>query len=107
VSRTELSEEIDRIVSSFPAADADKLSAMKSLIEQAAYETLYLQKLNAQAMETGLVEIHPEQATLQRALPVSAEIARHSAALTNIMDKLCKHLSVFDEGDDDDLEEFR
>lgn len=103
----ELLTEINRLRDEFPSANANKLKALESLIEQAAYETLYLKSLNDQAIKTGLVEFHPENAKLQRALPISNEISRHSAALTNIMDKLMKHLAVEVDDEDDELDEYK
>ena len=102
---SELSAEINRLKAEFAGADDNKLKALDALIEQAAYERLYLRKLNLQAIDTGLVEVHPDNPKLQRALPVSGEIAKHSATLTNIMDKLLKHLSISVE-EDDDLEDY-
>mgnify|MGYP000931474864 FL=1 len=89
---SELSNEINRLKAEFPGADKNKLNALESLIEQAAYERIYLNQLNKQAMLTGLIKFHPDNPQLQQTLPVSAAIAKHSAALTNIMDKLMKHL---------------
>jgi hypothetical protein len=103
---SELSAEINRLKAEFASADENKIRALEGLIEQAAYERLYLKKLNQQAIETGLVEIHPENPKLQRTLPISGEIARHSAALTNIMDKLMKHLAVPIDDEDDELGEY-
>ncbi len=102
----ELLAEINRLKAEFAGADENKLRALEGLIEQAAYERLYLKQLNEQAIATGLIQFHPENAKLQRPLPVSAEIARHSAALTNILDKLCKHLAVGQDDDDDELSEY-
>ena len=104
--QVELKTEIARLKKEFINADESKLKALEGLIEQAAYERLYLKQLNVQALSTGLVEFHPENAKLQRNLPVSAEIARHSAALTNIMDKLMKHLSTGDSEEEDGLGEY-
>lgn len=101
-----LLKEIERLKKEFSNADPSKLRALEGLIEQAAFERLYLQQLNNQALKTGLVEFHPENAKLQRPLPVSHEITRHSTALTNIMDKLVKHLIVTDEGDEEGLDEY-
>lgn len=98
--------EIERIKGQFPGADENKLQAMEGLIEQAAYERLFLIQLNKQALESGLVEFHPENAKLQRQLPIANTIAKHSAAYTNIMDKLMKHLAVEDDWEDDGLDEF-
>lgn len=103
---SELSAEIDRLKQEFDGADEKKLSALEGLIEQAAFERIYLKRLNEQAIITGLVEFHPENAKLQRTLPISGEIAKHSAALTNIMDKLMKHLAVGQDEDDDGLDEY-
>ena len=101
-----LSAEIERLKKEFAGADENKIRALEGLIEQAAYERLYLKKLNAQAIETGLVEFHPENAKLQRALPISGEIAKHSATLTNILDKLCRHLAVPIDDEDDGLADY-
>ena len=106
MGNSELLKEIDRIKAEFVGADENKLRVLEGLIEQAAFERLYLKRLNGRALETGLVEFHPENAKLQRSLPVSQEIARHSAALTNIMDKLLKHLSSQADDEDDDLLEY-
>ena len=106
MSSAELAKEIDRLKEQFPSADKNKLQALESLIEQAAYEKLYLKQLNEQALKSGLIEFHPENAKLQRTLPISNEIAKHSAALTNIMDKLMKHLAVEQDDYDDGLDEY-
>lgn len=106
VGNSELLKEIDRIKAEFVGADENKLRVLEGLIEQAAFERLYLKRLNGRALETGLVEFHPENTKLQRTLPVSAEIARHSAALTNIMDKLMKHLHVAVDEDDEGLGDY-
>lgn len=106
MSNAEIAKEIDRIKELFPNADENKLLAMESLIEQAAYSRLYLKKLNEQALVSGLVEFHPENAKLQRVLPISNEIAKHTASLTNIMDKLMKHLAVESDDWDDGLDEY-
>ena len=106
VSSTELSAEIDRLKQKFAGADENKLEALEGMIEQAAYERIYLKRLNEQAIVSGLVEFHPENAKLQRTLPISGEIAKHSASYSNIMDKLMKHLAVDDDGEDDDLGDY-
>jgi hypothetical protein len=103
---TELSAEISRLKAEFAGADENKIRALEGLIEQAAYERIYLKRLNEQAIVTGLVQFHPENAKLQRPLPISAEIARHSAALTNILDKLMKHLGIPLDDDDDGLSDY-
>ena len=106
MSNAEISKEIKKLKSLFPHADENKLIALEGLIEQAAYTKLYLKKLNEQAIVSGLVEFHPENAKLQRTLPISNEIAKHSASLTNIMDKLMKHLAVDGDDEDDGLDEY-
>ncbi len=106
MANTELSAEIDRLKAKFAAADENKLDVLDALIVQAAHERIYLKRLNEQALVSGLVEFHPENAKLQRTLPISGEIAKHSAALTNIMDKLMKHLAVEVDDEDDGLSEY-
>jgi hypothetical protein len=106
MGNTELSAEIDRLKQEFAGADENKIHALEGLIEQAAYERIYLKRLNERAIKTGLVQFNPENAKLQRALPISGEIARHSAALTNIMDKLLKHLGTDQEDEDDGLSDY-
>lgn len=106
MSNAELTKEINNLKGLFPGADENKLKALEGLIEQAAYSRLYLKELNKQAIISGLIEFHPENAKLQRTLPISNEIAKHSASLTNIMDKLLKHLSVDLDDEDDDLDEY-
>lgn len=102
----ELKTEIDRLRAKFSGADENKLEALGAMIEQAAYETLYLKRLNEQAIVTGLVKVHPDNPSIQQTLPVSGEIAKHAAALSNIMDKLMKHLSAEQDDGDDGLGEF-
>lgn len=103
----ELSKEIEKIKESFPNADTDKVKALIGLIEQAAHEKIYLKRLNGQAMITGLVKIHPKNPTIQKVLPVSNEITKHSATLTNIMNQLMKHLAVEkDDEEDEELNEY-
>lgn len=102
----ELLKEIGDLKSYFPGADDNKIKALEGLIEQAAYEQIYLRQLNKQALKSGLIEFHPENPKLQRSLPISNEIAKHSATLTNIMDKLIKHLAVNIDDDDEDLNEY-
>jgi phosphoribosyl-dephospho-CoA transferase len=106
VGNQELTAEIERLKAEFAGADESKMKALEALIEQAAYERLYLKRLNEQALITGLVKIHPENAMLQKTLPIAGVIAKHSAALTNIMDKLMKHLTVEQDEDDDGLDEY-
>ena len=106
MENTELLKEITDLISYFPWADDNKIKALEGLIEQAACERIYLRQLNKQALKSGLIEFHPENAKIQRALPISNEIAKHSAALTNIMDKLIKHLAVNIDDDDEDLNEY-
>lgn len=103
---SDIAAEIARIKEQFAGADENKLKALEGLIEQAAYERLFLIQLNRQALESGLIEVHPENAKLQRQLPIANTIAKHSAAYTNIMDKLLKHLAVDDDWEDDELDEF-
>lgn len=102
----ELSAEIDRLKARFVGADENKLEALSAMIEQAAYETLYLKRLNEQAIVTGLVKIHPDNPAIQQTLPVSGEISKHSAALTNILDKLMKHLGAQAEDPDGGLDDY-
>lgn len=102
----ELVGEIERLKAEFTNADEGKLRALESVIEQAACERIYLKRLNETALITGLVKVHPEDPLRQKSLPISAEIARHSATLTNIMDKLMKHLAVEQEDDDEDLSDY-
>lgn len=102
----ELTTEINRLKAEFAGADDNKLRALDALIQQAAYETIYLRRLNEQAIVTGLVQFHPDNPKMQRTLPISGEIAKHSAALTNIMDKLIKHLGTAAEDDDDGLGDY-
>lgn len=106
MENAEIANEIMRLKSLFPNADENKMLALEGLIEQAAYLRIYLKKLNEQAIISGLVESHPENAKLQRALPVSGEITKHSATLTSIMDKLMKHLAVDSDFEDDGLDEY-
>lgn len=106
MGNAELLKEIDRIKEQFAGADENKMKALEGLIEQAAYERIYLKRLNEKAIISGLVEFHPENAKLQRTLPISNEIAKHSASLTNIMDKLMKHLAVDMDDEDDGLDEY-
>lgn len=106
MSNPELSAEIDRLKKKFEGADENKLERFEGMIEQAAYERVYLKGLNKQAIVSGLVEFHPENAKIQRTLPISVEIARHSACYSNIMDKLEKHLGVDGDDEDDGLDEY-
>lgn len=103
---SEISREIQRLKEEFADADESKLRVLDSLIVQAAHERVYLDRLNAQALETGLVKFHPQNAAIQQSLPVSGEISKHSAALTNIMDKLMKHLAVSKEEEDESLSDY-
>jgi hypothetical protein len=106
VGNAELLAEINRLKSEFKGADENKMSVLEGLIEQAACERIYLKRLNEQAIVSGLIEFHPENAKLQRTLPISGEIAKHSASYTNIMDKLMKHLGVSQEDDDEGLSDY-
>ena len=101
---SELLVEVDRLKAEFAAAGDDKIRKLEGLFEQAAFERIYLRRLNEKAVISGLVEFHPENALKQRSLPVSGEIARHAAALTNIMDKLMKHCDIDFDPDDEGLD---
>lgn len=102
----ELLAEIERLKAKLSGADENKLEALGAMIEQAAYETLYLRRLNQQAIITGLVKVHPDNMSIQQTLPVSSEIAKHAAALSNIMDKLMKHLAVEQDDEDEGLGDY-
>lgn len=106
MKNNELTTEIDRLLTEFAGADESKIRALEGLIEQAAYERIYLKRLNETAIITGLVKYHPDDPQRQKVLPVSGEITKHSASLTNIMDKLMKHLATTDEGDDEGLGDY-
>lgn len=103
---SELSIEIERLKAEFKSADENKIKALDALIEQAAYERIYLKTLNEQAIVSGLVDFNPNNNKLQKTLPVSAEIAKHSATLTNITDKLMKYLSSGQEDEDEGLSDY-
>lgn len=103
---SELSQEKKRLREQFPNADQYKLNALDGLLEQAAYEKLYLKKLNKQAMVTGLIKVHPDNPGLQQVLPISNEITKHSATLTNIMNQLMKHLSIESDEWEDGLDDY-
>lgn len=106
VKQIELTNEINRLKEQFAGSDNNKLNAMEALIEQAAYERIYLRRLNNQALITGLVKVHPNNPEIQQILPVSGEITKHSATLTSITDKLMKYLAVDSEEKDDGLGEY-
>lgn len=101
-----LQSEIDRLKQKFTGADENKLDALDGMIEQAAYERLYLKRLNEQALASGLVKFDPKDSTRQRTLPVSGEIAKHAACLTNILDKLARHLAASTDEDDEGLDDY-
>ena len=107
MSNDELLQEIERLKAQFPAAEENKLNALEALIEQAAFERLYLKKLNEQAMVSGLLKVHPNNPAIQQSLPVSNEISKHSAALVNIMTRLMRFLTVEQDDEDDDLDEYQ
>ena len=102
----ELQAEIDRLMKQFSGAEPAAVEILFALIEQAAQETIYLRRLNGIAGKTGLVKIHPDHLEIQKTLPISNEIARHSAALTNILDKLMKHLGGNEDEEEDGLDDY-
>lgn len=102
----EILNEIERLKKEFSGSDDQKLEQMSGLIEQAATERILLKRLNEIALKSGLVRVHPENPERQRSLPVSGEITRHAAALTNITDKLMKHLSTDAEEEDDGMGDY-
>ena len=95
--------EYDRLRKLFEQADENKRNAMDGLIWEAARARVNLDELNKMAMASGLIGVHPERAQLQRSLPVASELARARASYTNIIDKLCKHLCVSADDDDEGL----
>lgn len=102
----EIQSEKERLLSKFSGADENKLQAMDALIEQAAYETVYLKELNEIAKVTGLVRVNVKNPVMQESLPISKTIATHSATLTNILDKLCRNLCVESEEEDEGLSSY-
>ncbi len=102
----EIEAEIERLKSQFIGAAENELLIADALITQAAYETIYLRRLNEQAIVSGLVKIHPKHPTIQESLPVSKAITQHSATLTNIMIKLVKMLGTTAEDDDEGMSEY-
>lgn len=98
--------EAEKIKAEFKNSDPHKLTRWERLIEQAAVETVILHELNEQALKTGVVKIHPDNPSLQKALPVSKAITQHAASLANIMDKLEKHLAVEVDEDEEGLDDY-
>lgn len=102
----EIEAEIERLKSQFIGANEAQVSLSDALIRQAAYETIYLKRLNEQAIVTGLVKIHPQHPNIQESLPISKAITQHSATLTNIIYKLDKMLSTVSDDDDEGMSEY-
>lgn len=102
----EIQKEIERLKEKFQNADDYKIEALQALLYQAAFETVMLRKLDERAMESGYVKFHPNNPAMQKTLPISNEISKHSAALTNIMDKLMKHLATETDDEDDGLSDY-
>lgn len=101
----EVKTEILRLEDEFSGLDNSTKAIFKGLIEQAAYERVYLKHLNDTAIISGLVKTHPTDPTKQKTLPVSSEITKHSASLTNILDKLAKYLPE-EEDEETGLEDY-
>jgi hypothetical protein len=106
MTNTEIAREVEQLKKLFPNADENKIKALEPLMIQYAYSKIHLSKLNELAEKSGLVEFHPENAKLQRALPVSNEIIKHNASMTNIMNVLMKHLYVEEDIEDDGLTDY-
>lgn len=106
VLEQEISAEKQRLLEKFANAEPTKMEVLDGLINQAACETVYLKELNKQASTSGLVKMHPDDPAIQKSLPISNEIVKHSACLTNIMYKLVKMLVVEQDDDDDGLAEY-
>lgn len=104
--KAEITSEVEKLKELFPFAEENKIKALEPLMIQYAYSKIHIEKLNELAEKSGLVEFHPENAKLQRALPVSNEIIKHNASMTNIMDKLMKHLAVDSDFEEDGLDEY-
>lgn len=98
--------EAKALLKKFKGADPAKLDQLSGLIQKAAFENAAIKDLHGMAMQSGLVRFAPENASKQRPLPVSAEIARHTAAYTNVMDKLMKHLGGSLPEEDGSLSEY-
>jgi hypothetical protein len=106
VNEAAVKRETKALLKKFKGADPAKLEQLSGLIQKAAFENAVLKDLHGIAAQSGLVRFAPENALKQRPLPVSAEIARHTAAYTNVMDKLMKHLTVTADDGDDGLAEY-
>ena len=102
----EITSEVEKLKELFPFAEENKIKALEPLMVQYAYSKIHIEKLNELAEKSGLVESHPENAKLQRALPVSNEIIKHNASMTNIMNVLMKHLYVEEDVEDDGLADY-
>ena len=99
MNRIEIEEEKKKILDAFKNSDINKINAMMALIDQMAYETIYLKYLKEKSLS-----IDTEKwKTLE---DINNQIVKHSATLTNIIDKMMKHLSVEILNDNEGLDEY-
>ncbi len=99
MNKFEIEEEKKRILDTFENSDKNKISAMMALIDQIAYETIYLKYLKEKSLSID----SKKWKTLE---DINNQIVKHSATLTSITDKVMKHLSVEILNDDEGLDEY-
>jgi hypothetical protein len=93
MDKMEIKKEKERILITLKNADENKILTMDALINQMAYETIYLKYLTEVILKTDLTRF-------KYLKDINNEVVKHSATLTHITDKVLKHLSIINEEDE-------
>ncbi|WMJ23466.1 zinc-binding protein [Paludicola sp. MB14-C6] len=98
--------EIKRLKGLFKDADELKFNLLEGAIIECARTRCQLNDLNALAMKTGLVKVHPNNPMMQKETIVAKTIIKVRANYVNLIKLLCKELGAFEDDMDDDLGDF-
>lgn len=96
-------EEYERIKKLFDGVDEKQLSLVDGVIVEAARTKVELDKLHEIVKETGLMQVHPNNPSLQKELPVSKMIVKVRANYLSYISKLSQVLGTTIDDDDEDL----
>ncbi|MFR5113875.1 zinc-binding protein [Turicibacter sanguinis] len=96
-------KEYERIKKLFDGVDENQLQLVDGVILEAARCKVELDRMHEVIKETGLIQVHPSNAMLQKELPVSKLIVKTRANYLSYINKLSQILGTVVDEDDEDL----
>lgn len=102
----EIQKEYERIKALFEGVDDNQLKLIDGTLWEAARLRVELDDLHEIIKVSGLIKVHPQNAAVQKELPVSKLIVKARANYLNYIAKLSGLLGKNIEDEDDDLGDY-